>query len=278
MWKWLTWAARIAATALLLSFLSIWTTGYIVNSYMETLLKQLNLPLETQPFALSGVWGKLWGASPAPGGQAGESKDEDGMPNLPGRGGQPGASGANEPPAGRSGWGSAESPVDGQSGKDDAGSQVDGQNAPHAESPAGGQGVPGSGESPSGGGGASSDGAGDRADEPEGTPSPADGDSEGSAAGGPDGAVPVFGGQGDAPVMSDEQRQAVNAIMSKLNGEQLSALSGYLEDGLTPDELTAVQELIKPSLTDTEYARILEALAPGRPKADESTGTSSDRE
>lgn len=65
-WKWMNWAAKTLATALLLSFLSIWTTGYIVNSYMESLLKQLDLPLQTQPFALSGVWGRLWGADPAP--------------------------------------------------------------------------------------------------------------------------------------------------------------------------------------------------------------------
>lgn len=62
MLRWVGWAARTVATAILLSFLCIWTTGYIVNSYMETLLKQLNLPLETRPFALSGMWGTLWGA------------------------------------------------------------------------------------------------------------------------------------------------------------------------------------------------------------------------
>ncbi|TJY41729.1 hypothetical protein E5161_10970 [Cohnella pontilimi] len=64
MFKWIGWAIRTVLTAVLLSFLCIWTTGYIVNSYMETLLKQLELPLQTQPFALSGIWGKLWGAAP----------------------------------------------------------------------------------------------------------------------------------------------------------------------------------------------------------------------
>lgn len=63
MFKWISWALRICATVLLVSFLSIWTTGYIVNSYVESMLKQLELPIEVQPFAVSGVWGKLWGAS-----------------------------------------------------------------------------------------------------------------------------------------------------------------------------------------------------------------------
>lgn len=73
MFKWISWALRLVATALLLSFLCIWTTGYIVNSYMETVLKQLNLPLEVQPLALSGVWGTLWGAERAPQKEAAES-------------------------------------------------------------------------------------------------------------------------------------------------------------------------------------------------------------
>lgn len=62
MYKWISWALRLVATAVLLSFLCIWTTGYIVNSYMESIIKQLELPLETKPFVLSGVWGTLWGA------------------------------------------------------------------------------------------------------------------------------------------------------------------------------------------------------------------------
>jgi hypothetical protein len=66
MLKWVSWVIRMGATALLLSFLCIWTTGYIVNSYMETVIKKLDLPIDTQPFALSGVWGKLWGADKYP--------------------------------------------------------------------------------------------------------------------------------------------------------------------------------------------------------------------
>ncbi|WP_239615443.1 hypothetical protein [Cohnella mopanensis] len=66
MFKWVSWVVRMGATALLLSFLCIWTTGYIVNSYMETVVKQLDLPIEIQPIALSGVWGTLWGADKQP--------------------------------------------------------------------------------------------------------------------------------------------------------------------------------------------------------------------
>ncbi|MFC4601369.1 hypothetical protein [Cohnella hongkongensis] len=73
MFKWISWAVRTVVTALLLSFLCIWTTGYIVNSYMESVLKQLQLPLEVQPLALSGVWGTLWGAERPPEKEAAEA-------------------------------------------------------------------------------------------------------------------------------------------------------------------------------------------------------------
>ncbi|QJD85737.1 hypothetical protein [Cohnella herbarum] len=66
MFKWVSWVIRMGATALLLSFLCIWTTGYIVNSYMESVVKGLDLPIEIQPIAMSGVWGTLWGADKKP--------------------------------------------------------------------------------------------------------------------------------------------------------------------------------------------------------------------
>ncbi|WP_256759607.1 hypothetical protein [Cohnella sp. WQ 127256] len=74
MFKWVSWVIRMGATALLLSFLCIWTTGYIVNSYMETVVKQLGIPIDLQPIALSGVWGTLWGAEKSPKVEASVSK------------------------------------------------------------------------------------------------------------------------------------------------------------------------------------------------------------
>lgn len=63
-WKSLAWVGKIVAAGLILSFLSIWTTGYIVTSYVESVLKQFELPVEVPPMAMSGVWGKLWGSDP----------------------------------------------------------------------------------------------------------------------------------------------------------------------------------------------------------------------
>lgn len=64
MFRRLAWLAKLVAAGLIISFLSIWTTGYIVTSYVDSLLKQFQLPLEVPPMTMTGVWGKLWGADP----------------------------------------------------------------------------------------------------------------------------------------------------------------------------------------------------------------------
>jgi hypothetical protein len=69
---------------MLLSFLSVWTTGYIVNSYVETVLKQLGLPLQVQPPGLTGFWGKLWGVD-APQGADSEKKSKGFGETIPDR-------------------------------------------------------------------------------------------------------------------------------------------------------------------------------------------------
>lgn|GEM_PF-1021302 len=60
-WKIGLWIARIVATVVLAALLSVWTTGYVVSSYVQALLKQYEIPMEVEPVALSDVWGMLWG-------------------------------------------------------------------------------------------------------------------------------------------------------------------------------------------------------------------------
>jgi|GEM_PF-1165812 len=62
MWKWMFRTGRLLVTAVLVCLVSVWTTGYIVNSYLETVLKQMGLPVQVQPPGLTDIWGKLWGA------------------------------------------------------------------------------------------------------------------------------------------------------------------------------------------------------------------------
>lgn len=60
--KGMLWLVQVVAAAILVSFLSIWTAGYIITSYADSILKQYEIPLQIEPLAVSGVWGKLWGA------------------------------------------------------------------------------------------------------------------------------------------------------------------------------------------------------------------------
>ena len=62
MWKWMFRTGRLLVTAVLVCFVSVWTTGYIVNSYLDTVLKQMGLPLQVQPPGLTDIWAKLWRA------------------------------------------------------------------------------------------------------------------------------------------------------------------------------------------------------------------------
>ena len=60
--KILLWAGKAIATVFIVCMLSIWTTGYIITSYVESILKQYEIPIEIPPMAMSGVWGMLWGS------------------------------------------------------------------------------------------------------------------------------------------------------------------------------------------------------------------------
>jgi hypothetical protein len=201
MFYWFRKAAKLLVTVMLVSFLSIWTTGYIVNSYMESLLKQLNLPLETQPFALSGIWGTLWGADHTASAEKPEVKP----------------SAATGSPA------SENSPFPSQ-----------------AASP-----------------------------EPQASVSP-------SPSTDPD-SIPVFNGAAGMLQMTEEQRQQLNAIISKLNAEQLSRLSALLDNGLTEQELKEAGEMLKPALSEEEHGQMMEWLqikAGGPPSASEEPSAS----
>lgn len=60
-WKIAIWIARIVSTVMIASLLSVWMTGYVVTSYVQSLLKQYEIPMEVRPIALSDVWGMVWG-------------------------------------------------------------------------------------------------------------------------------------------------------------------------------------------------------------------------
>ncbi|WP_373230336.1 hypothetical protein [Cohnella sp.] len=231
MFKWVSWVIRMGATALLLSFLCIWTTGYIVNSYMETVIKQLDLPLQTQPFALSGVWGKLWGAEKAPqeaalASNSNENKEESKQQND-----QSEDKIVQESPASNA----SEPPSDKSLANDSIDSDPDtSSNGEPSESPEPGP-------------------------EASAAPEVEDGD---------DNSTPVLGGQIEMKQLTESERQALYAmVVSKLKQDQLKVLSDALQGGLTAEELVQVEDMLKTALSDEEYSQMTELLE-GKREAD----------
>ncbi|SFF16260.1 hypothetical protein SAMN05216378_5206 [Paenibacillus catalpae] len=225
MWlKAAVWIAKIIAAGLIVSFLSIWTTGYIVSSYVETLLKQYNMPLEVQPMAMSGVWGKLWGVEPV-------QKDDTEK------------------------TGTDEAGDDDKVAVDAFGDQP--SNPPLTDIGVGG------GTKAEGGTSGQSGESGTSTGTTEGT-------TEGSAQTDDDEAPSIDGSETAITTddlnemkgqLSDADKdQLFGLLMSKLPQEALQTISGYMENGLTDEELTQVQQLMAQYLDRDQYEQMMAIL------------------
>lgn len=53
--KWIGWLLRLSLTIVMVSVLTIMTTGYVVNSYIQSLLSSYNLPISGQAPSLGGM-------------------------------------------------------------------------------------------------------------------------------------------------------------------------------------------------------------------------------
>lgn len=213
MFKGIIWLGRTVAAALIISFLSIWTTGYIVNSYVESLLKQYNIPIEMQPAAVSGVWGKLWGAD--------SDKTIETVKE-------------NET-AGKDSGQMNNSNGAGQKEDTDDGSSL------QEQPPLTGIGV----------------GGGTKAN--SGSNSQNEGDLEGSSSEkDPEVALTTEEMTGIKGEMSSEDKDQLFAIlMAKLPQQSWQEISEYVEEGLTEQELTAVQQILAQHLDKEEYEQMM---------------------
>ncbi|MDQ6421919.1 hypothetical protein RB620_21045 [Paenibacillus sp. LHD-117] len=231
----IAWIAKLVAAGLIISFLSIWTTGYIVTSYVESVLKQFELPIEVPPMAMSGVWGKLWGSDPLMTGGATVDEDEGNAPDK-GNGSADGAGNKAEPDA-EEAFGQTEQPPLTDIGIG-GGSEAGGG----AEAPGGGtevqEGVAGAGTNGEAGG-------------TEGT-------------GGIDGTeTAVTEGEltETKDKMSEEDKNKLfEMLLTKLPQESMQQISAYMEEGLTEQELTNIQQIMAQHLDKEEYESMMDIL------------------
>ncbi|GFN31328.1 hypothetical protein [Paenibacillus xylaniclasticus] len=253
MWRMFGWVGRAIAVGLIASFLSIWTTGYIVNSYLETLLKQYNLPLEVQPFALSGVWGKLWGADPVKQGTSVAEVKQGGQGTSSGSSSSSSVESAGEADS-LSGDGNGEA-----SGPVDDGGSLEGS-----------------------AGGADSRAAGttrtDNADASKvdamSDPAAADafgreeesvitGEGSGTGPKAEAGAAEAAAEEisGTSGILTDADRDELfDLLATKLPQQAWQSISEYMESGLTEEEVSNVQQIVAQYLSEDQYRTFMSIL------------------
>ncbi|MFG1735492.1 hypothetical protein [Paenibacillus sp. 843] len=64
--KWTKWLLKISLTAILVSTLTIVTTGIVVNAYIQSVLSSFNIQLETEPMGVGGIVKSMFGMGSGP--------------------------------------------------------------------------------------------------------------------------------------------------------------------------------------------------------------------
>ncbi len=231
------WLGKLIAAGLIISFLSIWTTGYIVTSYVDAILKQFQLPLEVPPMTMTGVWGKLWGSDPLLVSDVKETSSE----------------GSGEP---------SKKPE--ESGQESKEALVPITEAPITDIGIG-KGAQAGGETGQAGGveeGQTEIGAGS---DPANGAESATGEEVGTD-------IEIEQDQTEVAISTDALLQTKDQIseedkgklfgllMTKLPQESWQQISTYVENGLTEQELTTIQQLMAMHLDKAEYEQMMEIL------------------
>ncbi|OPA79042.1 hypothetical protein BVG16_08030 [Paenibacillus selenitireducens] len=116
------WFAKIVGLVVVVSTVTVITTGLIVNSYIDSVLKKFNIQLEGTPFALSQLWGGASTTPPKKADDAGSSSTPkpqgDAVPAMGGVTAPPAAAGGDDAAAGKTGTAPAEGGAAGATGAD----------------------------------------------------------------------------------------------------------------------------------------------------------------
>lgn len=220
------WLVKTVLTVLLISGLTIMTTGLIVNSYVQSLLSSFNITLEGPSFGFGSMMKGLFGLS----GGGGEDKKAD----------QEEAAKTPEEPDGKS-------PTD---DNDSASGETDGSES------GGVSGSDGTGE-----GAAEQEKAPDNAFPVMGRDLPGD-TGTGSASTQAEEQSGTDGLQKKRELTGSEKEQIFNMLITKLPPAELQKISGAMEDGLTEDESKAIEASISRYLNAEEYNALKPMLEP----------------
>ncbi|WP_433618107.1 hypothetical protein [Paenibacillus cellulositrophicus] len=238
------WLLKTVLTVVLISGLTVLTTGAVVNMYVQSLLASFNIQLEGQPTGIGGMMKGMLGLNTT------KEKEPD----------KEAASTAHAADDSKSTVGSTNTAETGTGSTEGAGETAG----------TGSQTGTNTGEAGSGGSTAGMETGGNA-------------DGEGTDA--PDDALPVMGqglsesamgGQSAADqqvvispdemiqkkdeLTATEKEQIFNILMKKLPQSEMQKISAAMEDGLTEQELSTIEDTISKYLTKEEYAALSELL------------------
>ncbi|OXL86717.1 hypothetical protein BCV73_29305 [Paenibacillus sp. SSG-1] len=238
------WLLKTVLTVVLISGLTVLTTGAVVNMYVQSLLASFNIQLEGQPTGIGGMMKGMLGLNNT------KEKEPD----------KEAASTAHAADDSKSTVGSTNTAETGTGSTEGAGETAG----------TGSQTGTNAGEAGSGGSTAGMETGGNA-------------DGEGTDA--PDDALPVMGqglsesamgGQSAADqqvvispdemiqkkdeLTATEKEQIFNILMKKLPQSEMQKISAAMEDGLTEQELSTIEDTISKYLTKEEYAALSKLL------------------
>ncbi|MGG4043665.1 hypothetical protein [Paenibacillus favisporus] len=238
------WLLKTVLTVVLISGLTVLTTGAVVNMYVQSLLASFNIQLEGQPTGIGGMMKGMLGLNNT------KEKEPD----------KEAASTAHAADDSKSTVGSTNTAETGTVSTEGAGETAG----------TGSQTGTNTGEAGSGGSTAGMETGGNA-------------DGEGTDA--PDDALPVMGqglsesamgGQSAADqqvvispdemiqkkdeLTATEKEQIFNILMKKLPQSEMQKISAAMEDGLTEQELSTIEDTISKYLTKEEYAALSKLL------------------
>ncbi|WP_405154583.1 hypothetical protein [Paenibacillus sp. FSL K6-0108] len=258
--KLLQWFIKVLLTVLLVSSLTLLTTGLIVQSYVKSLLASFNIQWEGQPMGLTAMFqGALGGKSgeekkpgtgttDQPAGAEEEHVPEDAI-SVMGNGTENGETGANT----------------GNNPERDTGSdegQVAGSGTDSSATGSGSGGSVGTGtDADTSAGNDSGTTVGNGTESGNGTGA----NSNGTASSGNDEIVvspdDITGKKDKLPL--EEKEKIFSLLMNKLPQKEMQQISSAMEGGLTEQELRDIEQVISKYLTSEEYDNLMEVLQAG---------------
>ncbi|MGO4732618.1 hypothetical protein [Paenibacillus sp. 2KB_22] len=251
--KLLVWFVKIVLTVLLVSSLTLLTTGLIVQSYAKSLLASFNIQWEGQPMGLTAMFQGALGGKTSEGNKSGNGTtdqptgaDEEQVPedavSVMGNGTESGKSGVDAGNDASQGSGSSEGAGEGSGTDTTVGSNSGASTGNGTDTGTGNESGTAQGSGPASGNGT--------------------GSTSGGASSGNDAIVvspdDITGAKDKLP--AEEKEKIFSLLMNKLPQKEMQQISGAMEGGLTEQELREIEQVISKYLTSEEYDNLMEVL------------------